>query len=160
MGLEILKDQFTEEDYRQFAIRLQENLQALKRILARPGFGEGPLSLGAEIELSLVNEDGHPLPVNREVLAKSMEPRLTLELDRFNLELNLDPVPLARKPFETLFSQANEALMETGRGAGALGGDLSLIGILPTLEDTDLQSSAMTNLPRPASGLSLREPKG
>src|ERR1044071_179108 len=65
MGLEIDRDHFDEEHFQRFSERLQQNLAALAEVLARPGFGAGPASIGAELELSLVDGAGRPLPYNR-----------------------------------------------------------------------------------------------
>ena len=56
MGLEVDRDHFADEDYERFEERLQDCLQALRNVLARPGFGEGDPSLGAELEVHLVDD--------------------------------------------------------------------------------------------------------
>jgi gamma-glutamyl:cysteine ligase YbdK (ATP-grasp superfamily) len=145
MGLEITKEHFGEVDYERFSQRLDESLAVLTQLLARPGFGEGPASLGAEIEASLVDRSGRPLPINTEVLARTDDPRLTFELDRFNLEGNLRHGPLVGRPFESLRSEFDGALHEMRRAAGPLGARIALIGILPTLRASDLQSHVMTD---------------
>ena len=42
MGQEIDRDRFAPEEYRCFAERLEQGLEALGLLLARPGFGAGP----------------------------------------------------------------------------------------------------------------------
>jgi gamma-glutamyl:cysteine ligase YbdK (ATP-grasp superfamily) len=148
MGLAINRQQFEDEEYERFSDRLQENLIALERLLARPGFGLGPTTLGAELEVSIVGRDYKALPVNRQVLARNMDPRLQLELDRFNLEFNLDPTPLTGAPFSALEDQLGHALDLLDRAAAPLGGRVVPIGILPTLTADELGSHAMTDLPR------------
>ena len=91
MGIEIDKTEFTREDFLRFSACLEENLSALCDLLARPGFGEGPGSLGAELEMYIVDERGSPLHANTEILAVANDPTLTLELNRYNLEYNLPP---------------------------------------------------------------------
>ena len=85
-----------------FAQRLEQCLSALEKLLDRPGFGVGPATIGAELELFLVDYAGRPLPRNQAVRAASADPRVTVELDRFNLELNASPVRLAGRPFTAL----------------------------------------------------------
>ena len=51
MGTDIDQEAFQEADYAQFERRLQECLATLGRLLGRPGFGVGPVTLGAELEL-------------------------------------------------------------------------------------------------------------
>jgi len=145
MGLEISKERFDEADYGRFSERLDESLAVLAQMLVQPGFGEGPASVGAEIEASLVDAAGRPFPINTEVLSRTNDPRLTFELDRFNLECNLRHGPLAGRPFAALRHEFDSALQEMRRAARPLGARIALIGILPTLRTADLQSHAMTN---------------
>ena len=139
---------FTDADYAAFRVRLESNLRAFRALLARPGFGEGEQSLGAELEMSLIDANTRALGVNREVLAQSRDPRLALELDRFNLEFNLTPIVARGHPFAHLQAEATSALAETNRLAAALGARVVPIGILPTLTEEDLQITALTDVPR------------
>jgi len=148
VGADIERESFEDSEYERFAARLEDCLEALSQVLARPGFGEGPLSIGAELELFLIDEGGCPLPLNQAVLRETVDPRLTVELDRFNLECNLRPAPLAGRPFSALAHEIDDALAELSRAAGTLSGRLALIGILPTLRPEDLQSTAMTDSAR------------
>jgi hypothetical protein len=148
VGLEIDRDRFDAADYRRFAARLERSLRALRELLDRPGFGEGPSSLGAELELFLVDATSRPLPLNRVVLRETVDPRLTVELDRFNLECNLRPSPLSGRPFTALRREFEDAIVEARRAARAHRGRVAMIGILPTLRTQDLDRSAMTDLPR------------
>jgi hypothetical protein len=145
MGLAIDRDRFDDDEYRVFGERLEQNLRALELLLARPGFGDGPHSLGAELEVSLVGDDGLPRPVNVEVLRETIDPRMTVELDRFNLELNLNPTSLAGRPFTHLEREFEGAFAELSRAAAFHDARVVMAGILPTLRAEDLQSGAMTD---------------
>ena len=148
MGLLIDRSDFSEDEYVKAGERLRENLQALQALLARPGFGEGAPSLGAELEMSIVGADAQALPLNRQVLAESLDPNLQLELDRFNLEYNLSPVPAAGQPFSTMQTELENALTTLRGTAARHGGRLIPVGILPTLKLEQLQKGWMTNLQR------------
>ncbi|WP_224242111.1 glutamate--cysteine ligase family protein [Hyalangium gracile] len=148
MGLAIEREDFSPEDYRRFSQRLSENLEALRRVLSRPGFGTGPRTVGAELEMFLVDSAGFPLPVNRQVLSQTVDPRVTLELDRFNLECNLRPSSLAGRPFTALRKEFEDALREVRRAAATQGAQVVVTGILPTLREKDLGSHALTGKPR------------
>ena len=74
MGLAIDREQFDPVDYRRFGQRLDECLAALGRLLQRPGFGTGPATVGAELELFLVDGQGRALPRNQEVRAETADP--------------------------------------------------------------------------------------
>lgn len=148
MGSEIDRVEFSEQDRALFCATLFDSVRALGELLARPGFGEGPRSLGAELELNLVSPAGRPAPVNQEVLAAARDPRLTLEINRFNLEINADPVPLAGRPFTALAEGLEEALGGVRRAAATASAAPVTIGILPTAGPADLGPWALTDTPR------------
>jgi hypothetical protein len=148
MGTDIDQESFQEADYAQFERRLQECLTTLGRLLARPGFGVGPVTLGAELELFLVDAAARPLLGNQAVRARTGDRRVTLELDRFNLELNATPTLLAGRPFTALGEELRGLLDRVAAAAAEHGGRVALVGILPTLRRTDLQPGVMTELPR------------
>src|SRR5689334_216526 len=99
MGIDIATRRFDEHDYERFSERLGECVRALALVLDRPGFGAGETTIGAELELHLVDGEARPAPRNRAVLETARDRRLTLELGRFNLEVNADPSPIAGRPF-------------------------------------------------------------
>ncbi len=148
MGLSIDRDQFDEEDYSRFGQRLTHSLQALRKVIERPYFGEGPQTIGAELELSIINSQGHAYPINRTLLNCSRDDHLQLELDRFNLEYNLSPGSLAGRPFSHLRTQLTNAIQSLAQCAAEHGGRIVPIGILPTLCAEEVDSPVMSDLPR------------
>lgn len=148
MGLEIEKTDFSAADFERFGARLQNNLAALKQVLDRPGFGEGELSFGAELELYIVDENGRPLHINQEIITQLGDPQLTLELNRYNLEYNFSPVMLKDNCFAATQREALQAMETVNRCAAHWGGSVIPIGILPTLEQSDAGYHAMTKLRR------------
>ena len=145
MGFEIERESFEEGDFERFSEKLHQSLAALEHLLRRPGFGAGPTTIGAELELHLVGEDGRPAPVNRAVLAAALDERVTLEINRYNLEINSRPFPLVGRPFEKMAADLAGALGVTRAAAREHGADVVMIGILPTLTEEDLRSSALTD---------------
>jgi gamma-glutamyl:cysteine ligase YbdK (ATP-grasp superfamily) len=142
MGQDLDKARFSEQEFQTFGERLNEQLVVLRELLDRPGFGEGPVTIGAELELFLVDEEGRPLPRNSEVRERLGDPRVVLELGRFNIEVNLTPIPLAGEPFARMGAEIQETLRkvdEAVEGGGALP-----IGILPTLDTGDFTADAMS----------------
>ena len=148
MGREVDREHFGHIEEARFRTRLEECLEALSHLLARPSFGAGERTLGAECEVFLIGARGRPLPLNHEVLAESRDPRFDVELDRFNLECNLRPAPLAGRPFTDLANQLHEALSELGRAAATQGGRIIAIGILPTLTGADMTTEAISEIAR------------
>jgi hypothetical protein len=148
MGIEIDRERFDDADYVRFTERLDDCLEALERLLQRPGFGEGPRTIGAELELFLIDDRGHPLTRNQAILEDAGDPRLTLELDRFNLEVNPSPSPLAGHPLSSLGRELERALASVRATARSHGGRVAMVGILPTLREEDLHRGAITDAPR------------
>ena len=64
MGTDIKRKQFKPADYRSFRQRLMQNLDVFQKLIAKEGFGKGPTSFGAELELYIIDKDGSPLPIN------------------------------------------------------------------------------------------------
>ncbi len=145
MGLEIERETFDEVDYERFSERLRSSLAALDAMLRRPGFGVGPRTIGAELELHLVDEEERPAPVNRAVLGAALDERVTLEIDKFNVEINMPPMALAGTPFSTMVDELTSSLELTRQAARAHGAEIAMIGILPTLTEADLTPSALTS---------------
>jgi len=148
VGTDIDQEEFGERDYSRFAERLEECLSALGQLLERPGFGAGPATVGAELEVFLVDGAARPLPHNQAIRAAVADPRVTVELDRFNLELNASPVQLAGRPFAALGGELNVLLDRVADAARDQAGRLALIGILPTLSQADLGPGVMTDVSR------------
>jgi hypothetical protein len=145
MGLDVEQDEFTDAEFVRFGERLRENLVALERLLARPGFGVGPASIGAELELNLIDAKGRPLPINTEVAAGAGGAGVQLECDRFNLEIATAPQPMAGRPFTALGREVESALAAVRESAARHGARVAVIGILPTLREQDLTAAALTD---------------
>ena len=148
MGLDIANTDFTDDDFHRFGDKLRSNLKALDILLARPDFGEGELSFGAELELYIVDANGRPLHVNQEIIAQLKDPQLTLELNRYNLEYNFKPSLLKDRCFTLTQIEALAAIDKINTCAKQWAGSVVPIGILPTLEQSDTGYHAMTPLPR------------
>ena len=148
MGTDIGQEDFGERDYTRFAERLEQCLSALGQLLERPGFGAGPATIGAELELFLVDGVARPLPRNQAIRTAVADPRVSVELDRFDLELNASPVLLAGRPFAALGGELNVLLDRVADAAKAHAGRPAVIGILPTLRQADLGRGMITEVPR------------
>ena len=148
MGLDIERSEFTAADYRRFRQQLNGNLAALKQLLRQPGFGLGAASIGAELELYLVDQHARPLMINQRLHEQLQNPQLALELNRYNLEYNLSPVPAVGRPFSALESEMLTAIRQLDGAAQAFDGQVIPIGILPTLKRRHFGPAAMTDVPR------------
>ncbi|SNB56298.1 Gamma-glutamyl:cysteine ligase YbdK, ATP-grasp superfamily [Marinobacter sp. es.042] len=148
MGLSIKTTEFAPEEFERFAAKVRTDLKALTRLLNRPGFGEGAISIGAEVEFYIVNPDLRVQPINTEIAARVQDPQLTVELNRFNLEYNLSPQAFKGSPFARTEQELLSAIQRINQHAASLDGELVPIGILPTLRQSDMGAKAMTDEPR------------
>lgn len=148
MGMDITQEEFSEADYLRFRDRLDACLVVLSELIKQPGFGTGPSTIGAELELVIVDRSGRPLPKNKEIRDAVADPRVTLELTRFNLELNASPLPLAGRPFAALEDELNLLVAKVSAAATGHGGRVTAIGILPTITTADLSSAMLSDSAR------------
>ncbi|MBZ2188310.1 hypothetical protein K8B33_04340 [Alcanivorax sp. JB21] len=146
---------YDDEQYVAFAHRVRTQLALLAGKLKSGALDQdadnpAALRLGAELELYLTDRDFRPLGENRALLAQLDDPHLQLELNRFNLEYNLDPLPLAGTPFSACADAVNTRLTHLNDAASRLApvpGRVLAVGILPTLQRTDFDD-CMTDEPR------------
>lgn len=148
MGIEIDKTTFVAEDRRRFQTALEANLDALEGLLARPEFGRGCRSLGSELEMYIVDQQGFPLRLNEEILAATGDDQLTLELNQYNLEYNLSPVAIEAGAFIATEREILDKLAQVRAVAASFDGRIVPIGILPTLRESDFGAHCITNRKR------------
>jgi gamma-glutamyl:cysteine ligase YbdK (ATP-grasp superfamily) len=148
VGIEITRTQFNPQDHQAFKAKLGQSLTALHMLLDRPGFGCGGTTLGAELEMYVVDAAGHPLFINQEILALAKDPQLTLELNRYNLEYNLSPYTIEQHPLQCTEQEILAQLEKLSALADPLGGRIVTIGILPTLRNSDFGLASITQRKR------------
>ncbi len=148
MGIEIDHDLFADADYERFRQRLRHEVVALERVLKRPGFGEGETTIGTELELFLIDRQGRPLRVSRQVVEATGTPLVTPEMGAFDIELSTPPVLLSGTPFSELREHMELALQIIRQGAARFGARIVPISILPTFRRDDFDANAITDLPR------------
>jgi hypothetical protein len=148
LGTEIQQERFSADDHRNFKARLQDALTALDLVLERPGFGVGERSIGAELELFLVDAQARPFPVNEQIESAAKSPLITPELGAYSIELNTPPVSLAGRPFSALGAHMQRVIEAIDREAVARGARSVPISILPTFRPEDFSPAAITDRPR------------
>jgi hypothetical protein len=148
MGREIERERFGGADYERFSERLGECLAALAALLERPGFGEGPATIGAELEMALVDSAGRPAGENAAVLEALGDGDVALEVGRFCIETATAPVPLRGRAFTALAERLTGAVDRIAGAAAGYGTRVALIGTLPTLTMGDLGPGGLTESPR------------
>ncbi len=129
---------------RQFIKHLLDDLRALEAMIAGGTIESGVRRIGAEQELFLVDRAWRPAPFAMEILAAIDDPHFTTELARFNLEINLDPLPFGGDCLRRLEGDLAGLLAKVRAVAQTHGVAAVLTGILPTLRKSDLVLGNMT----------------
>ena len=161
MGIEVDREVFSADEHAQFSRRLAQNLLGLRTLLARPGFGTGETTIGAEVEMHLVDEAAQPACVNRRVVEQVGDPRCTLEIDAFNVEINSTPVALRGSPFQQLGAELSELIGQVRNAAASSRARVLLAGTLPTLTMGQLRGPVLSDSARyRAMSKALRERRG
>ena len=148
MGLSVNHQNFSTAEYQQFSSRLGDNLAALKRLLDRPGFGVGPASFGAELEMYIIDRDNHVAPIYDYLLDRCADHQLQAELNRFNIEYNLSVVQAQGSPFLAIEREIDQVITTLNQQAAQKGCRVIPIGILPTLRKSDISGEMISDLPR------------
>jgi CBS domain-containing protein/gamma-glutamylcysteine synthetase len=133
---------------RAFTKSLLADLQALEEILNRGMIESGVRRFGAEQEMFLVDGTFHPALVGPQLLERLGGDPFTTELAQFNLEMNLDPVPLEGPSFSSVHGEIDQLLARARTAAAEFGADVLLAGILPTISKADLTLETITPSPR------------
>jgi hypothetical protein len=148
MGAEVDTTEFTREDRKRYRDKVRKGLDVLARMLTESRFDfERPMA-GLEIELNLVDMDCQPAMRNAEVLAAIADPSFQTELGRFNIEINVEPRRLAEAGFTDFEQSVRKSLNDADPRAKAIGTQLLIIGILPTLMPHHVTLESVSENPR------------
>jgi gamma-glutamyl:cysteine ligase YbdK (ATP-grasp superfamily) len=136
---------FDGRDRERFRSRLTACQDVFERMLAQDLFEKGRKLCGIELELHLIDGQGRPAMVNRQVLERIASPDFQTEIGLFNLEVNIAPHKLVSSVFEELREELDTALHYAHRVAGACGAGVAMIGVLPTLDEAHLVRENFTD---------------
>ena len=119
-------------------------MRELRERLKEPQFNRKCLSIGAELEVYLVDDQFVPACVNEELLKLADNPCLTPEINRYNMEINLSSVE--KSPLFSTMEEEMRCMLNMLQGhARSIGAHVIPIGILPTLQREHLGEEYMTN---------------
>lgn len=148
MGREVTRLVFTRRDRQVFREKVHDCLDALADLLAGETGTTTHPTVGLELELNLVDSAHEPAMVNAPVLAAIADPAYQTELGQFNIEVNVAPRRLDGRNLADLEQELRATLNRANERAGAGGGRLAMIGILPTLRKRHLDQRWMSSDPR------------
>ena len=148
MGRDVPAITVSKQDRRAYRKKVRCCLDVFARMLRESRFDTEPRQVGLEIEVNLVDEAGLPSMKNGEVLGAIADPNWASELGQFNLEINVPPQPLAGDVLAGLERRVRTSLAHADARARQAGSHLVMIGILPTLRESDVGGQAMSPNPR------------
>jgi len=148
MGRDINTSAFTQADFRTFAARLDAETALLGAWFDAGQLAEAAPVGGFELEAWLTHGDGRPAALNGPLLEALDEPLLTPELAQFNIEINTPPRGLSGDALRAMEQDLRRTWQRCEAGARALAARLVAIGILPTVEQSDLGRAHMTPMAR------------
>ncbi len=148
MGDQDVSTQADESKLREFTKAVINDLQAIEKMFEDKMFEDGPYRIGAEQEMFLVDSAMLPAPIAMEVLEDVNDERLTTEIGLFDLEANLTPHEFSGNCLSLLENELHELVRKVKVSTKKLDSDVALVGILPTIEQSDLVIENLTPLPR------------
>ncbi|WP_283139433.1 glutamate-cysteine ligase family protein [Rhizohabitans arisaemae] len=148
MGRDVPAIVFSHDDRRRFRDKVRRCLDAFALMLRDSRFDfDRPLA-GLEIELNLVDDAGEPTMKNAQVLEAIAAPDWATELGRFNVEINIEPQRLSGDGFLRLEQTVRARLNHADARAQTVGSHMMLVGILPTLRESDVNEGTLSANPR------------
>ena len=148
MGQEIQRIHFDQEDFARFERRLADETELLGEWLRSDRFSAAGFVGGFELEGWLIDRHFFPAPINEAYLERLSSPLVVPELSKFNVELNGTPQPLSGNALSLLERELAETWRHCLRVAHDLESTLILIGILPTVRQSDLSLANISPLNR------------
>ncbi|WP_340105517.1 CBS domain-containing protein [Rhodohalobacter sp. 8-1] len=129
---------------KRFLKHLLHDVEAIEKIMERGLFEAGITRIGAEQEFCLVDKHFKPSLNALEVLQKVNDSHFTPELARYNLEINLDPLPLTGDSFSKMHTKLDSLLEKASNAAATINEQIILAGILPSIDYRAVQRKYMT----------------
>jgi len=148
MGQEIQRIQFDPEDFARFGRRLADETALLGEWLRSGRFSAAGYVGGFELEGWLIDRQFFPAPINEAYLGRLASPLVVPELSKFNVELNGTPQPLAGQALSRMQQELSQTWQHCQQVARELESALILIGILPTVRESDLSLTNISPLNR------------
>jgi gamma-glutamyl:cysteine ligase YbdK (ATP-grasp superfamily) len=148
MGEEIRSSEFSPEDFAIFKTKLDAETATLADVFAQHGFAQSHPVAGFELEAWLIDAGLRPVPRNEEFLSRFNNPLASPELASFNIEVNTEPRCLQGHVFSAMHQSLNATWATCHDTARAMGIDVIMCGILPSLVDADLTLANMSCMQR------------
>ena len=131
-------------EFDDYSHQLLRDLRALEIMIDSGMIESGVKRIGAEQELYIVDRSLRPKAVVEEVLRRLDDPHFTIEIAKFNIEINLDPILFIGDCLTGLERQTESHISKLKSVLNGMGLDTVLAGILPTIRKSDLEAQNLT----------------
>ena len=148
MGQEIEATQFTPQDFEEYAQLLRTETELLGKWFRSNTFSPRARMGGFELEAWLIDDAAQPAPLNDVFLQRLDNPMVVPELARFNIELNDHPQHLWGTALGRMEASLGETWRQCMQVAEAMQTHVMMIGILPTVKESELCPANMSDLKR------------
>ena len=148
MGQEISDSEFDEAAFAEFRRRVGQETRLLATWLEQGRLASTRRRFGFEIEGWLVDDHARPSARNQEFLAAAADPMVVAELSRFNFEINSEPLELQGGALDAMYEALQRCWHRCTLAAAGFGVRPLLVGILPTVSNSDLNIANMSPLQR------------
>ena len=138
MGKELESSIFEDKDFDIFVQKLKEETDLVEAWEREGLLSNAPISAGFELEAWLVDDTMQPSAKNNTFLKAVDNPLVVPELAAFNVEFNGLPEVLTEFGISKLHTDLVKLWRQASKSATELNLNLAMIGILPTLKDSDL----------------------
>ncbi len=138
MGEELDRSSFDDNDFAEFVDRMRAETDLLQTWEHGGHFSSSPASMGFELEAWLVDSEARPSAQNEDFLMAVDHELVVPELSAFNVEFNGEPQKLAGSGLSRMQTELQDLWRHAVGAADKIGLRLAMIGILPTVNDTDL----------------------
>ena len=144
MGIQNVRDEFDETDYARFGRACATASRRCGRCSRAPASARGRRRSGRSSRSTWSTRRAGRSRSTPAVLADTLNPRVTLGIDRFKCRDQHAPRRAGGEAVHRARAAYAEAIGEVSRAATAHGGRVALVGILPTLTEADLAPAVLT----------------
>jgi gamma-glutamyl:cysteine ligase YbdK (ATP-grasp superfamily) len=148
MGEEISNSRFTQHDFTEFHARLIKESGLLRQWFAEHCFSRAQPTGGFEVEAWLIDRQARPVPFNESFLDLLKSPLVVPELAQFNVEINTAPLLLGGDSLRKMQANLTATWERCNQAAFALDMELLMVGILPTVLESELNLNNMSSKER------------
>jgi len=151
VGEDIKDSHFSPADFTRFESSLARETEVLRGYFNERRLVDSHPVAGYELETWLVDEHFNPFPCNERFLERlngQLQEAIVPELARFNIELNAEPQDLRGDVLTRIHDELEETWRRAVRHAADLDARLVMIGILPTVQRSQLALESMSDRDR------------